>query len=130
MNNWGMNTVGNWSDAGLGQSNRIASVATLEAGVLMQELWGYLMFMLLILSLQLMKLQNVSATPEKRSLPFRLFVGNEPAWPGREAELTQVILNGEESPIKDALKSTLQKAILLNAVKNLFMILILKPPKS
>ena len=35
------------------------------------------------------------------------FVGNEPAWPGREAELTQVILNGEKSPIKDALEKYL-----------------------
>ena len=30
MNNWGINTIGNWSDPNLGESHRKAYVATLE----------------------------------------------------------------------------------------------------
>jgi hypothetical protein len=35
------------------------------------------------------------------------FIGNEPAWPGRETDLTDAILSGPETPMKAALKNYL-----------------------
>lgn len=37
------------------------------------------------------------------------FVGNEPAWLGEEVRLCDIILNGEEKPIKTELKKSLEK---------------------
>lgn len=108
MDNWGLNTVGNWSDNELGRSQRKASVATLGG-------WGF--------DSRTMGLpdvyapdyaSNIDASAKRQCEPLKndpyllgYFVGNEPAWPGREVELTKVILEGEGSPIQVALKEYL-----------------------
>jgi len=108
MDNWGINTVGNWSDADLGRSQRKASVATLGG-------WGF--------DARTMGLpdvyapdyaSNIDASARRQCEPRKndpyllgYFIGNEPAWPGREVELTKVILEGEETPIQVALKEYL-----------------------
>jgi hypothetical protein len=110
MDNWGLNTVGNWSDAQLGRSQRKAAVATLGG-------WGF--------SAQTMGLPdvyapdyaaNIDASAKRQCEPRKTdpyllgyFVGNEPAWPGRELELVKVILEAEPSPMQDALKKYLAK---------------------
>lgn len=108
MENWGMNTVGNWSDTGLGQSQRIASVATLGGWRFDARTMGLPDVYASDFESAIDEAAKRQCEPRKND-PYLLgyFVGNEPAWPGREAELTQVILNGEESPIKDALKKYL-----------------------
>jgi hypothetical protein len=108
MDSWGINTVGNWSDSNLGASHRKAYVATLEG-------WGIEageMGMPDVYSPDYMlKVDSAAAIqcgPLKND-PFLIgyFIGNEPAWPGRETELAQVILDGSESPMKTALKKYL-----------------------
>ena len=49
MDNWGINTIGNWSDPNLGESQRKAYVATLKDGELKTGRWGCLMFMPLVM---------------------------------------------------------------------------------
>ena len=108
MNNWGINTVGNWSDSNLGNSHRKAYVATLDG-------WGIesgKMGMPDVYSPDYRAQVESAAAIQCKLLkndPFLLgyFIGNEPPWPGRETELAQVILDGEESPIKAELKKYL-----------------------
>lgn len=108
MEDWGLNTIANWSDANFGRSQRKPYVATLGA-------WGF--------DAQTMGMPDVydpeypakvdeSAKRQCEPLkndPFLLgyFVGNEPPWPGREQELVRVILEGKETPMKKALQNFL-----------------------
>jgi hypothetical protein len=104
MNNWGINTVGNWSDESLGQSHRKAYVATLGG-------WGIekgAMGMPDVYSPDYRAAVDSAASRQCGPLkddPFLLgyFIGNEPPWPGRETELAQVILDGTETAIRTAL---------------------------
>ncbi len=110
MDNWGLNTIANWSDKNLGQSHRKAYVATLRG-------WGF--------SAETMGMPDVydpeyankvDAAAKKQCVPLRddsfllgYFVGNEPPWPGRELELVQVILEGDDTPMKSALEKYLNE---------------------
>lgn len=104
MENWGINTIGNWSDPDLGASHRKAYVATLEG-------WGIesgKMGMPDVCSTEYaLKVDSAAATQctPLRDDPYLLgyFIGNEPAWPGRETELAQVILDGSDTPMKKEL---------------------------
>ncbi len=110
LDNWGLNTVANWSDATLGGSGRKAYVATLrgwgiETGLMgMPDVYdpGY--------GEMVDKAASEQCAPRKDD-PFLLgyFIGNEPAWPNREQELVNVILAGEETAMKAALKKYLEK---------------------
>lgn len=110
MDNWGLNTIANWSDKNLGQSHRKAYVFTLSG-------WGF--------SAETMGMPDVydpnysaeidiaakrQCAPLKDD-PFLLgyFVGNEPPWPGREMELIDVILEGDDTPMKSALEKYLHE---------------------
>ncbi|MEI6048413.1 MAG: hypothetical protein WCS03_05905 [Bacteroidota bacterium] len=104
MDNWGLNTIGNWSDPALGGSHRKAYVATLngwgiETGTMgMPDVYasGYIATVDSAASRQ--------CAPKKDD-PFLLgyFIGNEPPWPGRESDLIDVILNGKETQMKSTL---------------------------
>jgi hypothetical protein len=110
MDNWGLNTIANWSDATIGGSGRKAYVATLrgwgiETGVMgMPDVYdpGY--------EKSVDDAAASQCTPRKND-PFLLgyFIGNEPAWPNREAEFVNVILSGDDTPMKTALKQFLEK---------------------
>jgi hypothetical protein len=59
---------------------------------------------------------EVDAAAKKQCLPLKddpyllgYFVGNEPPWPGREMDLIDAILNGEDTPMKSALKNYLSE---------------------
>src|SRR5665647_2770078 len=98
MNSWGINTIGNWSDATLGGSHRKAYVATLRG-------WG--------IETGIMGMPDVYAPDykakvdsaasqqcaQRKSDPYLLgyFLGNEMPWPGRESELANLILSGKET---------------------------------
>ena len=109
MDNWGLNTIANWSDATLGASGRKPYVATLRG-------WG--------IETGLMGMPDVYA-PEypaaidkaaqqqcalRKDDPFLLgyFIGNEPPWPNREMELVNEILTGPATPMQAELKRYLE----------------------
>jgi hypothetical protein len=108
MKRWGINTIGNWSDHSLGESHHIAYVATLNG-------WGIesgMMGMPDVYSPDYLAQVDSAAARQCKPLradPYLLgyFIGNEPPWPGRETELTQVILDGEVTPVQTALKKYL-----------------------
>jgi hypothetical protein len=111
MKNWGLNTVANWSDKNLGHSQQMAYVYTLDG-------WGF--------NPKTMGMPDVydpnyaaevDAAAKKQCSPLKndpfllgYFVGNEPPWPGREMDLIDAILNGEETPMKEALKDYLSES--------------------
>ena len=110
MDDWGLNTIANWSDATFGRSKRKAYVGTLSVSG-----WGF--------DPQMMGMPDVyapdyaatvDAAAERQCAPLRddpyllgYFIGNEPPWVDREDELTRVILEGEDRPIKSALQAYL-----------------------
>jgi hypothetical protein len=110
MNNWGINTIGNWSDTTLGDSHRKAYVATLTG-------WGIetgIMGMPDVYAPDYTAIVDAVAARQcspKKADPYLLgyFIGNEPPWPGRETELVNVILSGKETPIQAALKKYLSR---------------------
>ena len=108
MESWGINTVGNWSDASLGNSHKIAYVATLsgwgiETGVMgMPDIYGT------DYASRIDAAAKRQCAPKKDD-PYLLgyFIGNEQPWPGREAELINTILAGNETPMQTELKKFL-----------------------
>ena len=108
MNSWGINTIGNWSDPNLGESHQKAYVATLEGWGIengkmgMPDVYapGYRAMVDSAAALQ--------CSPKKDD-PYLIgyFIGNELPWPGRETELANVILEGNETPMQTALKKYL-----------------------
>lgn len=110
MDNWGLNTIANWSDVTLGGSHRKAYVATLRG-------WGIetgLMGMPDVYASDYAALVDKAAERQcatRKDDPFLLgyFIGNEPPWPNRELELVNVILSGEATPMQAELKKYLEK---------------------
>jgi hypothetical protein len=110
MNDWGLNTIANWSDATLGGSHRKAYVATLRG-------WGIetgLMGMPDVYDPDYAETVDKAAAQQcapKKDDPFLVgyFIGNEPAWPNRELELANVILKGDATPMQSELKKYLEK---------------------
>jgi hypothetical protein len=108
MDSWGINTIGNWSDATLGGSHRKAYVATLRG-------WGIetgLMGMPDVYASGYMAKVDSAAAQQcapRKDDPYLLgyFLGNEPPWPGRELDLVNVILSGEKTPMQSALQAYL-----------------------
>ena len=110
MDDWGFNTIANWSDATLGRSQRKPYVATLRG-------WGFdamTMGMPDVYAPEYAAMVDAAAEQQCAPLkddPYLLgyFVGNEPPWPGREQELVNVILEGEATPMQAALKEYLNE---------------------
>lgn len=108
MDDWGLNTVANWSDPTLGRTVGMPYVATLSG-------WGFdakTMGMPDVYSPDYEGMVDAAAARQcapLRNDPFLLgyFVGNEPPWPGREMELARVILEGDDTPMKKALQEFL-----------------------
>ena len=109
MNKWGLNTIANWSDPKVYGLNRIAYTQQLE-GLAMES--------------RLMGLADVYAPgffaridsamaaylPQNKDNPWIIgyFVGNEPSWLGQEARLCDLILQGNDCPIKAELERFLK----------------------
>jgi len=110
MDRWGLNTIANWSDATLGGSQRKPYVANIRG-------WGT--------NSRTMGMPDIYAPDYASSIdaaaarqcaprkddPYLLgyFIGNEPVWPGRELELVDIILEGDETPMQAALKKFLSE---------------------
>ncbi len=110
MDNWGLNTIANWSDPTLGNSHRKAYVATLRG-------WGIetgLMGMPDVYSPEFAGIVDKAAAQQcapKKDDPYLLgyFIGNEPPWPNRELELANVILTGDPTYMQAEFKKYLEK---------------------
>ena len=108
MDDWGFNTIANWSDAAFGRSQRKPYVATLRG-------WGIAANTMGMPDVYAPDYaENVDIAAERQCQPLKedpfllgYFVGNEPPWPGREMELVNVILNGDDTPMKAALEKYL-----------------------
>jgi len=108
MDDWGFNTIANWSDSNLGQIHRKAYVATLRDLGISSGIMG----MADVYAPDFAEKLDQSAARQCKPLkddPFLLgyFVGNEPPWPGREEDLMNEILKQEGSPIQKAFKEFL-----------------------
>jgi len=110
MDNWGLNTIANWSDATLGGSRRKAYVATLRGWGIETGLMGMPDVYDPEYAGKVDKAASQQCAPRKDD-PFLLgyFIGNEPPWPNRELELVNEILTGGPTPMQAELKKYLEK---------------------
>jgi hypothetical protein len=108
MDNWGLNTIANWSDATLGASGRKPYVATLRGWGIETGLMGMPDVYAPEYPASVDKAAEQQCAPKKND-PYLLgyFIGNEPPWPNREGELVREILSGAETPMQAELKKYL-----------------------
>jgi hypothetical protein len=111
MESWGLNTVANWSD------NKLFDKDPKKAYVLSIGGWGLEtghMGMPDVYREGYAELVDKAAERQcapKKNDPYLIgyFLGNEPAWPGREIELAELVLSGPETAMQIALKKFLEK---------------------
>ena len=109
MEKWGLNTIANWSSAEVYGLNRIAYTLQLR-GLAMD---GNLMGLADVYAPGFTaKMDSSMKTylPMNKNNPWVIgyFVANEPSWLGQEARLCDLILQGEDRPIKAELQKFLQ----------------------
>ena len=109
MEKWGLNTIANWSNAAVYGLNKKAYTLQLR-GLAMD---GSLMGLADVYAPDFatnMDSSMKSYLPENRDNPWIVgyFVGNEPSWLGQEARLCDLILEGDDRPIRTELKKYLQ----------------------
>jgi hypothetical protein len=109
MDRWGLNTIANWSSAGVYGLKKKAHTLQLR-GLFMD---GNLMGLADVYAPDFAaKIDSSMKTylPENKDNPWVLgyFVGNEPSWLGQEARLCDLILEGEDRPIKTVLEKYLK----------------------
>lgn len=108
MHRWGLNTIANWSDPSIYNRNEMAFIVPLGD---------------LGMDAGLMSLCDIYVPDYEKAIDSSIanfvgkfkgnpwligyFVSNEPAWINQEERLCQIILDGEERPIKRALKQYL-----------------------
>ena len=105
---WGFNTVGNWSDARLGDAHRVPYVVTLRG-------WGIESGPMGVPDVYApeyaanIDLAAARQCDARKDDPYVLgyFLGNEPPWPGRESVAVDAILAGPDRPLKKAAKAFL-----------------------
>jgi hypothetical protein len=108
LESWGMNTIGNWSDASLWDSRRKAYVVNLRG-------WGMetgYMGMPDVFSDEFPKIADQAAASQcapRKDDPWLLgyFIANEPPWPGRESLVVDIILERPPSAIQREAKAFL-----------------------
>ena len=109
MERWGLNTIANWSSAAVYELNKKAHTLQLR-GLAMD---GNLMGLADVYAPGFAaKIDSEMRTylPMNKNNPWIVgyFVGNEPSWLRQEARLCDLILEGEERPIKTELEKFLQ----------------------
>ena len=109
MDKWGLNTIANWSSAGVYGLNKKAHTMQLR-GLAMD---GNLMGLADVYApgfITRMDSSMQTYLPENKDNPWILgyFVGNEPSWIGQEARLCDLILQGDDRPIKTELQKFLK----------------------
>jgi hypothetical protein len=109
MDKWGLNTIANWSSSAVYGLNKKAHTLQLR-GLAMD---GNLMGLADVYAPKFAaKMDSTMKTylPAEKHNPWILgyFVGNEPSWLGQEARLCDLILEGDDRPIKTELAKYLK----------------------
>ena len=106
---WGFNTIANWSDPELWAAKRTPYAIPLGG-------WGMEQYMGMpdVYSPEWLKKVDEAARRQcapRKDDPWLLgyFIANEPAWPGREALVADLILKGADTATKKALRDFLAK---------------------
>ena len=108
LESWGLNTIGNWSDSRLWDTDRKAYVVNLRG-------WGMetgYMGMPDVFSDEFPKIAGKAAAEQcgpRKDDPYLLgyFIANEPPWPGRESLVVDTILERPPSAIQREAKAFL-----------------------
>ncbi|MDR1918445.1 MAG: hypothetical protein LBQ65_02220 [Tannerellaceae bacterium] len=110
MDKWGMNTIANWSSAEVYGLNKKAFVLQLRGIGIERGLMGLTDVYAPDFVAKIDSSLKAYVSQYKDN-PWLLgyFVGNEPAWLDQEERLCSLILEGEDRPIKTALREYLQK---------------------
>jgi hypothetical protein len=110
MDKWGVNTIGNWSSGDVISMNKKAFMISMRTAGVERGLMGLADVYAPDFLKKLDEAMKGSVSKNKDN-PWLIgyFVGNEPAWLGEEVRLCDIILNGEEKPIKTELKKSLEK---------------------
>lgn len=110
MNQWGFNTIANWSDESLCKHQKKAYVKNLRSWGFKAETMGMPDPYDPKYAAYVDSLAKIQCGPLKND-PYLIgyFVGNEPPWPGRENELTEIILNGKATHLQTALKDYIKE---------------------
>jgi len=108
MNRWGLNTIANWSGIDVVAQNNMAFVLQLRDIGIDGELMGLADVYSSAYQINVDKAIREFVIAYKDN-PWLIgyFLGNEPAWLGRELQLCQSILDGKDRPIKKALQTYL-----------------------
>jgi len=110
MEKWGVNTIGNWSDGEVISMNKKAFMISMRTAGVERGLMG----LADVYAPDFLKnldeaMQGSVAKYKDNPWLIGYFVGNEPAWLGEEVRLCDIILNGEDKPIKTELKKVVEK---------------------
>jgi hypothetical protein len=110
MDKWGINTVGNWSSGEISSMNKKAIMTSMRTAGVERGLMGLADVYAPDFKSRTDEALKNSVTRYKDN-PWLIgyFVGNEPAWLGEEVRLCDIILNGDDRPIKTELKKFLEK---------------------
>ncbi|HLK69664.1 MAG TPA: hypothetical protein VKU19_39815 [Bryobacteraceae bacterium] len=105
---WGFNTVGNWSDARLGNAHRIPYVVTLRGWGIENGPMGVPDVYSADFAERIDRAAAQQCEPHKEdAFVLGYFLGNEPPWPGRESVAVDAILAGPSSSLQKALRAFL-----------------------
>jgi hypothetical protein len=108
MDDWGLNTIANWSDESLGSLHRKAYVSTLSGWGIENGIMGMPDVYDLLYAARVDSAAKHQCAPLKNdTFLIGYFIGNEPPWPDREQELVSVILGGAATPMQAELKKYL-----------------------
>ena len=109
MDKWGINTIGNWSSGEVIAMNRKAFMVSMRTAGVERGLMGLADVYAPDFREKLDEALGSSVARYKDN-PWLIgyFVGNEPAWLEQEARLCDIILNGDDKPIKAELSKFLQ----------------------
>ena len=109
MNRWGLNTIANWSSPEVYGLNRIAYTQQLQGLAMESKLMGLADVYAPEFAAKMDSAMR-SYLPQDKNNPWIIgyFVGNEPAWLGQEVRLCDLILQGDDCPVKAALEKFLK----------------------
>ena len=109
MDRWGLNTIANWSSAAVYNLNKKAYTQQLRGLAMDGNLMGLADVYVPGFAAR-MDSSMRTYLPANRDNPWIIgyFVGNEPSWLGQEARLCDLILEGNDRPIKAELQKFLQ----------------------
>ena len=110
MDKWGLNTIANWSNSEVTKLNRKAFMFQLKGIGIEDGLMGLPDIYGTDFSSKI-DAACLSQVGFQKDNPWLIgyFIGNEPSWIGQESRLCQLILDGQDKPIKNELKLFLGK---------------------